>query len=172
MTTAGSLEGQFKCDNQSIKSIKSITHAVESHAVRDSCPRWNKVVVPGSKNVPPAAKPYLECFGDYFRTLQKGDFTVCFMHGYLSDAFALVTNVVYPLVHVRDRQACRERAEMSLKIRSNETMMGEMAVLVRRYRHECARLHKVNRTLNDRLAEYQLQVSTRDRTSSRVPREH
>lgn len=94
------------------------------------------------------------------------------MDGCLMDAFALVTNVVYPLVCAHDWQACREKAEMGLKIRSNETMMGEMALLVRRYRHECARLLKVNRTLNDRLAEYQLQVSTLftlDGTSSKVP---
>lgn len=55
----------------------------------------------------------------------------------------------------------RDRAEMALKSRSHDILMGEMAVLVKGYRHERIRLHEVNRTLIQKLAEHENQVETR-----------
>lgn len=54
----------------------------------------------------------------------------------------------------------RDRAQMALKSRSHEILMAEMAVLVKRYRRDRGRLYEVNRTLLQRLAELEDQVST------------
>lgn len=64
----------------------------------------------------------------------------------------------HPHAPVRIVQTRRDRAEMALKTRSHEILMGEMAVLVKGYRHERARQHEVNRTLLHRLAEVEAQV--------------
>lgn len=48
---------------------------------------------------------------------------------------------------------------MALKSRAHEILMAEMAVLVKRYRRERGRLCEVNRTLIQRLAELEVQVS-------------
>lgn len=56
------------------------------------------------------------------------------------------------------RQARRERAEMGLKARSQEILLGEMTVLTREQRLELVRLHKANKKLREHLAERSSQV--------------
>lgn len=77
------------------------------------------------------------------------------------------------IVHVRHRlalatsaaldQAKRDRDEMSLKSRSYEMLMGEMAVIARGQRQELARLYRANRRLREHLPDTPEQVGHKQR---------
>lgn len=69
-----------------------------------------------------------------------------------------IARMLAPLALHRTLQARRDRAEMELSSRSHEMLMGEMAVLVRGYRHEQARLYEVNRAITLRLEELETKV--------------
>lgn len=85
-------------------------------------------------------------------------FDACRRWSILRVRLVKIARVLAPFALHRTWQARRDRAEMELSSRSHEMLMGEMAVLVRGYRHEQARLYEVNRAIAQRLEELETKV--------------